>query len=123
MAYDWNGREGLRIVSVRFDFQYQKWFLDGTEPGVPRKYTHFRLYEVPDGQTLTDLATAWAQQEVLRTRGQVHWDAIAALRVLNSNLSVIVDGVTKRLAIAIAPERAPEAPSVSPQSTTDTSEG
>jgi hypothetical protein len=120
MAYDWNGREGLRIVAVRFDFQYQKWFLDGSGPGVPRQYTHFRLYEVPDGQTLIDLATAWAQQEVLHSRGQVHWDAIAVLRTLNSDLGVIVDRVLKRIAPAIPPVRAEEPPQIPEESATDT---
>jgi hypothetical protein len=122
LTYDILGGVGLEIVTVRYDFQYKAWFEAGTPPGVPRKYTRRTLYEIPDGQTLINLAEAFAQRMVLEQAGSVHWRAIAALRPFNERNSDIAGGIVKTLVHATVPERVePPTEGESPTSTSELS--
>jgi hypothetical protein len=124
LTYDILGGAGLEIVTVRYDFQYKAWFADGTPPGVPRKYVQRTLYEIPDGETLINLAEAFAQRMVLEQAGSVHWRAITALRPFNERNSDIAGRIVKTLGHAIVPIRAepqiPEESAPDPEAATDT---
>jgi hypothetical protein len=112
LAFDTMGGVGIQILTVRYDFQYTQWFFDRTPPGVPRKYVQQRLYEIPDGQTLTDLAKTYAQRQVLDLAGSVHWRAITALRPFNEANIEIAQRVVKTMIDATVPIRAePQIPS------------
>ena len=111
LAYGTMGSEGIQIFTVRWDFQYKQWFFDGTPPGVPRKYVQHRLFEIPDAQTLTDLAKSYAQRHILDLAGSVHWRAITALRPFNEANIEIAQRIVKTMIDATVPARAePEAP-------------
>jgi hypothetical protein len=104
LVFDRPSGQGVAIVYVRYDFQYKGWFFAETEMGQPRKYIS-RLYEIPTGETMVALASAYAQAEVLAAQTQALWQQMAALRPQDSQNGQALALAMKPLVQALPPER------------------